>query len=645
MKLHPVIGAVTERIRERSAPARSRYLRQIDAAAARERGADRMSCANVAHAFAALPANDKLRVVAQKRPNIAIVTSYNDMLSAHAPFAGFPDVIKDEARRRGATAQVAGGVPAMCDGVTQGTAGMELSLFSRDVIAMATAVALSHDVFDAALMLGICDKIVPGLLIGALQFGHLPTVFVPAGPMPSGLSNNDKAKVREQAAQGRVGRAELLDAEMRAYHAPGTCTFYGTANSNQMLMEAMGLHVPGTAFVNPGNELRQELTREAVRTALGIIRESPTAAGPSQGGSAPSGGSAANAVASVGAHYTPIGRLVDERAIVNAMSALLATGGSTNHLIHWVAIARAAGITIDWNDFAELSAVVPLLSRVYPNGSADVNQFQAAGGPGFVIRELLDAGLMHEDVLTVRAGGIREYTREPAFAAALTPAPSPRGREQSAIAWHDIGPSRDTDVVRPATDPFSASGGLKLLTGNLGRSVIKVSAVPDDRHVIEAPARVFNAQDELLRAFNAGELESDVVCVVRWQGPQANGMPELHKLTPPLAVLQGRGFRVALVTDGRMSGASGKVPAAIHVSPEAAAGGPLARLRDGDLVRLDAVARTLQALVPEAEWAARDVAQMPETLKVANSHGAGRELFSAFRRNALTAEEGACTWL
>lgn len=477
MKLHPVVRAVTERIRERSAPRRAAYLRQIDEAAARDRGADRLGCANVAHAFAGLPANDKFRVVAEKAPNIGIVNAYNDMLSAHAPLGRFPEVIKDEARKHGATAQVAGGVPAMCDGVTQGTAGMELSLFSRDVIAMATAVSLSHDVFDAALMLGICDKIVPGLLIGALHFGHLPTVFVPGGPMPSGLSNGDKAKVREQAAQGLVGRDALLDAEMRAYHAPGTCTFYGTANSNQMLMEAMGLHVPGTAFVNPGNELRDELTREAVRTVLGIVK---------------------------GRRYAPIGRLVDERAIVNAMAVLLATGGSTNHLIHWVAVARSAGLTIDWDDFAQLSAVVPLLARVYPNGSADVNQFQAAGGPGFVIRELLDAGLMHEDVLTVRGGGIREYTREPALAQGLQ--------------WHDIGPSRDTDIVRPATDPFSATGGLKLLTGNLGRCVIKVSAVPADRHVIEAPARIFDAQEELLRAFTAGELERDVVCVVRWQG-------------------------------------------------------------------------------------------------------------------------------
>jgi phosphogluconate dehydratase len=605
MRLHPVVEAVTTRIRERSAPARGAYLRLIEAAAARDRGADRMGCANVAHAFAALPPGDKFRVVAEKAPNIGIVNSYNDMLSAHAPFAGFPAVIKDEARIRGATAQVASGVPAMCDGVTQGTAGMELSLFSRDVIAMGTAVGLSHDVFDAALMLGICDKIVPGLLIGALHFGHLPTVFVPGGPMPSGLSNSEKAKVREQAAQGLVGRAELLDAEQKAYHSPGTCTFYGTANSNQMLMEAMGLHVPGSAFVNPGNELREELTREAVRTVLGIVKAG---------------------------RYTPIGRMVDERAIVNAMAALLATGGSTNHLIHWVAVARSAGISIDWDDFAELSAVVPLLSRVYPNGTADVNHFQAAGGPGFVIRELLDAGLMHEDVLTVRQGGIREYTREPHLAG-------------QTVAWADIGASRDTNVVRPASDPFSPSGGLKLLTGNLGRSVIKISAVPHDRFLVEAPARVFDAQDELLRAFNAGELDRDVVCVVRWQGPRANGMPELHKLTPPLSVLQGRGFRVALVTDGRMSGASGKVPAAIHVSPEAGAGGPLAKLRDGDVVRLDAQAGTLQALVPAQEWAAREAATMPEALRAANGVGMGRELFAGFRRNALAAEEGACTWL
>jgi phosphogluconate dehydratase len=613
MNLHPVVAAVTDRICPRSATARAGYLSLVDQAAGRDRGADRLGCANVAHAFAGLPPSDKFKVVVERAPNIAIVNAYNDMLSAHTPLGGYPALIKDEARRQGATAQVAGGVPAMCDGVTQGTAAMELSLFSRDVIAMATAVSLSHDVFDAALMLGVCDKIVPGLLIGALHFGHLPTVFVPAGPMPSGLSNTEKSKVREQAAQGLVGRAELLKAEQEAYHAPGTCTFYGTANSNQMLLEAMGLHVPGTAFVNPGDDLREQLTREATRTVLGIVK---------------------------GPRFTPIGRLVDERAIVNAMCALLATGGSTNHLIHWVAVARSAGISIDWDDFAQLSAAVPLLARVYPNGSADVNQFQAAGGPGYVIRELLDAGLMHEDVLTVRAGGLREYTREP-------------GLDGGHLRWSDIGPSREPSIVRPASDPFSATGGLKLLTGNLGRSVIKISAVPQDLHVIEAPARIFDSQDDLLRAFSSGELESacsgsaanGLVCVVRWQGPQANGMPELHKLTPPLAVLQGRGFRVALVTDGRMSGASGKVPAAIHVSPEAAAGGALAKLRDGDVVRVDGEAGTLQALVPSAEWEQREAAAMPESLRSSNARGMGRELFGVFRANALVAEEGACTWL
>jgi phosphogluconate dehydratase len=609
MKPHPVLEAVTGRIRERSAPTRSAYLARLDQAAARGRGADRMGCANVAHAFAALPKDEKFRVVAERAPNIAIVNSYNDMLSAHAPFGGFPPIIKDEARKLGATAQVAAGVPAMCDGVTQGTPGMELSLFSRDVIAMSTAVGLSHDVFDAALMLGICDKIVPGLLIGALQFGHLPTVFVPGGPMPSGLSNTEKAKVRELAAQGLVGREELLEAESRAYHTQGTCTFYGTANSNQMLMEAMGLHVPGSAFVQPQRKLREELTREAVRTALGILKTR---------------------------RFAPIGRIVDERCIVNAMAALLATGGSTNHLIHWVAVARAAGMVIDWDDFDRLSAVVPLLARVYPNGSADVNAFQDAGGPGYVIRELLDAGLMHEDVLTVREGGLREFTRIPEWA-----------QEEGApgLKWRDIGPSGDEGIVRPAKQPFSPSGGLKLLTGNLGRSVIKVSAVPQDHHVIEAPARVFDSQEDLLAAFKAGELERDLVCVVRWQGPQANGMPELHKLTPPLAVLQGKGFRVALVTDGRMSGASGKVPAAIHVSPEAAVGGPLALLRDGDVVRLDAPAGTLEALVDAGEWSQRRPAVMTDAQREANTHGVGRELFGGMRRNALAAEEGACTWL
>ena len=604
--LHPTVQAVTRRIRERSAPTRSAYLEQVEAAANRKPGAERMGCANVAHAFAALPGADKFKVVAEKAPNIGIVTAYNDLLSAHAPLQHYPDLIKAEARKLGATAQVAGGVPAMCDGVTQGFEGMELSLFSRDTIAMSTAIALSHDVFDCALMLGVCDKIVPGLLIGALHFGHLPTVFVPAGPMTSGLSNNEKSKVREKAAQGLVGREELLAAESAAYHGPGTCTFYGTANSNQMLLEAMGLHVPGTAFINPGETVRAELTREAARTVLGITKAK---------------------------RFTPIGRQVDERCIVNAMVALLATGGSTNHLIHWVAVARAAGIVIDWNDFSALSDVVPLLTRVYPNGSADVNQFQAAGGPGFVIRELLDAGFMHADVLTVRAGGLREFCNIPAATA------------DGSLAWHDAGPSGDDSVVRPASSPFSASGGLKLLQGNLGRSVIKISAVPEDRHIIEAPCRVFDSQEALHVAFKADELNQDVVCVVRWQGPQANGMPELHKLTPPLAVLQGKGFRVALVTDGRMSGASGKVPAAIHVSPEAAAGGDLARVRDGDVIRLDANAETLQVLVDPAVWAARPLASMPEALRAANGVGMGRELFANMRRHALAAEQGACTWL
>ncbi|QOF76916.1 phosphogluconate dehydratase [Variovorax sp. 38R] len=608
MPLHDTVQAVTRRIRERSAPTRTAYLEQIDAYRHRDRGADRMGCANVAHAVAGIPANDKFKVVAERAPNIGIVTAYNDMLSAHAPYQGYPDIIKHEARRHGATAQVAGGVPAMCDGVTQGTPGMELSLFSRDLIAMSTAVALTHDMFDGALMLGVCDKIVPGLLIGALHFGHLPTVFVPAGPMPSGLSNTAKSKVREQAAQGLVGRQGLLEAEMAAYHTVGTCTFYGTANSNQMLLEAMGLHVPGTAFIQPGDAMRETLTREAVRSVLG--KASDTAF-----------------------NCPPIGEMVDERCIVNAMVALLATGGSTNHLIHWVAVARAAGILIDWDDFSQLSDVVPLLTRVYPNGSADVNEFQACGGPGFVIGELVEAGLMHADVLTVRAGGIREFANIPSLVG------------ENTLQWTPAAPLQKEAVTRPVSSPFSATGGLKLLGGNLGRSVIKVSSVPDDRHVIEAPARVFDSQAALHKAFTAGELERDVVCVVRWQGPQANGMPELHKLTPPLSVLQGKGFRVALVTDGRMSGASGKIPAAIHVSPEAAAGGPLAKVRDGDLIRLDAVAGTLAVLLPDDEWAARESAVQPEAQRFADGRGLGRELFTGMRRNALAAEEGACSWL
>jgi phosphogluconate dehydratase len=604
--MKPALIEVTQRIRERSAALRSAYLHRVDQLAARPRGSDRMGCANVAHAFAALPSNDKLRVVAERAPHIGVVTAYNDMLSAHQPYEAFPAVIRDEAHRLGATVQVAGGVPAMCDGVTQGTPGMELSLFSRDNIAMGTAIALSHDMFDAALLLGVCDKIVPGLLIGALHFGHLPCVFVPAGPMSSGLSNNAKAKVREQFAQGLVGRDQLLHAESAAYHGAGTCTFYGTANSNQMLLEAMGLHVPGAAFVHPHAELRELLTRQAVRDVLGITKSK---------------------------RFTPIGRLVDERVIVNAMVALLATGGSTNHLIHWVAVARSAGILIDWTDFSDLSHAVPLLARVYPNGSADVNQFQAAGGPGFVIRELLDAGYMHADVAAVSDGGLREYGRVPE-------------RGEAGLVWKDLpAQSGDDTVVRGASAPFSESGGLKLLTGNLGRSVIKVSAVPEASHVVEAPAVVFNDQEEMLAAFKAGQLERDLVAVVRFQGPRANGMPELHRLTPPLAVLQGKGFKVALVTDGRMSGASGKVPAAIHVSPEVLANGPLGKVRSGDVIRLDAVAGTLNALVDEAEWAAREGADISDAARHNNAHGIGRELFGGMRRNVLSAEEGAITWL
>ncbi len=612
MTTHTTVTEVTDRIRERSKATRTAYLQRLTETRDRDRGAERMGCANVAHAVAGIPANDKFRVVTERAPNIGIVTAYNDMLSAHAPYQTYPDIIKNEARKLGATAQVAGGVPAMCDGVTQGTPGMELSLFSRDLIAMSTAVALTHDMFDCALLLGVCDKIVPGLLIGALHFGHLPTVFVPAGPMASGMSNTAKSKVREQAAQGLVGRKGLMEAEMAAYHSVGTCTFYGTANSNQMLLEAMGLHVPGTAFIQPGDAMRETLTREAVRTVLGRAGDT---------------GAAAFAT-------PPIGVMVDERCIVNAMAALLATGGSTNHLIHWVAVARSAGIVIDWDDFSRLSDVIPLLTRVYPNGSADVNEFQAAGGPGFVIGELVDGGLMHADVLTVRSGGIREFANIPTLADG-----------EHKLSWSAAASSKNDAVARPVGAPFSATGGLKLLNGNLGRSVIKVSAVSDDRHVVEAPARVFDSQAALQQAFTAGELDRDVICVVRWQGPKANGMPELHKLTPPLSVLQGKGFKVALVTDGRMSGASGKVPAAIHVSPEAAAGGPIAKVRDGDLIRLDAVAGTLAVLLPDDEWAEREVATLSDAQRAADGHGLGRELFAGMRRNALTAEEGACSWL
>jgi len=597
---------VTERIIEKSRPTRTAYLNRLDDIVNRQRGADRLGCANVAHAFAAMPASDKFKVVVEKAPNIGIVTAYNEMLSAHQPYVNYPDIIRDEAHKYGATVQVAGGVPAMCDGITQGEPGMELSLFSRDTIAMSTAIALSHDVFDAALLLGVCDKIVPGLLIGALQFGHLPCVFVPAGPMSTGIDNTTKSKVREQYAQGKVDRQELLASESAAYHGAGTCTFYGTANSNQMLMEAMGLHVPGAAFIHPHDGMRELLTREAVKMVLENTKKS---------------------------QFTPIGRLVDEYVIVNAMVALLATGGSTNHLIHWVAVARAAGIMIDWTDFYHLAKTTPLLASVYPNGKADVNEFQAAGGPAFVIRELIDAGYMFPDVFTVSYGGLRDYGKLPV-------------KENDKLTWKDL-PKESTDetIVRTAAFPFNESGGLRLLKGNLGRSVIKISAVPEDRHIIEAPAIVFDAQEELLAAFDRGELEKDFIAVVRFQGPKANGMPELHKLTPPLAVLQNKGFRVAIVTDGRMSGASGKIPAAIHLSPEASAGGPLAKVRDGDIIRLNATVGMVNVLVDEDEWAEREVAELSDTKRHQNAHGFGRELFGGMRRNVLSAEEGAITWL
>ena len=597
---------VTERIIEVSRPTRSAYLNRLDEIANRQRGADRLGCANVAHAFAAMPSNDKLRVVAEKATNIGIVTAYNEMLSAHQPYVNYPNIIRDEAHKYGATVQVAGGVPAMCDGITQGEPGMEMSLFSRDVIAMSTAIALSHDVFDAAMLLGVCDKIVPGLLIGALKFGHLPCIFVPAGPMTTGLDNTAKSKVREKYAQGLVGRDELLASESAAYHGAGTCTFYGTANSNQMLLEAMGLHVPGAAFIHPADGMREDLTREAVKLVLDMTKPQS---------------------------FTPIGRLVDEHVIVNAMVALLATGGSTNHLIHWLAVARAAGIIIDWTDFYHLAKATPLLASVYPNGKADVNQFQDAGGPGFVIRELIDGGYMYPDVYTVAKGGLYDFGKKPV-------------KEDGKLVWKPFPKeSGDETIVRTADHPFSETGGLRLLKGNLGRSVIKISAVPEDRHIIEAPAIVFDAQEELLEAFDRGELEKDFVAVVRFQGPKANGMPELHKLTPPLAVLQNKGYMVAIVTDGRMSGASGKIPAAIHMTPEASAGGPIAKVRTGDIIRLNATVGMVNVLVDEDEWAEREVEELTDSKRFNNAHGFGRELFGGMRRNVLSAEEGAVTWL
>jgi len=605
MNLHPVLVAVTDRILIRSAVSRNLYLSRLERARAQGPVRQALGCTNLAHGYAAAPAGDKIMLREMRRPNVAIVSSYNDMLSAHQPFERFPEIIKRAVREAGATAQFAGGVPAMCDGVTQGEPGMELSLFSRDVIAMATAVALSHNMFDAGLCLGICDKIVPGLLIGALQFGHLPTIFVPGGPMPSGISNDEKARVRQGFAKGEVGREALLESEEKSYHAAGTCTFYGTANSNQMLMEVMGLHLPGAAFVNPNTPLRDALTAAAARRAVEIGAE--------------------------GAEYTPIGHVVDERAIANAIVGLLATGGSTNHTIHLVAIARAAGILINWDDFRDLSKAVPLLARVYPNGKADVNQFHAAGGMGFVIGELLDAGLLHGDTLTVAgAGGLAHYRQEPHL--------DDGGR----LAWRDAPRvSADAAILAPVSAPFSLDGGLKLLTGNLGRAVIKTSAVKFEHRLVQAPAMVFDTQEALIAAFDRGELQRDFVAVVRFQGPRANGMPELHKLTPILGVLQDQGFHVALVTDGRMSGASGKVPAAIHVTPECLAGGPLARVRDGDLIVLDAERGVLWVRVAEAEWQSRP----PAAADLGESrHGMGRELFAAFRANALGAEEGAVTF-
>ncbi len=596
---HPRIREVTERIRERSRAARAAYLERMAAQGGGEPARKRLSCTNLAHGFAASAAPDKQALKELRWPNLAIVTAYNDMLSAHQPYERFPGLLRVAAREAGATAQVAGGVPAMCDGVTQGQPGMELSLFSRDVIAMSTGVALSHGMFDAALCLGVCDKIVPGLLIGAIAFGQLPAVFVPAGPMPSGVPNKEKARIRQLFAEGKVGREALLESEAGSYHAAGTCTFYGTANSNQMLLEVMGLHLPGSAFVPPNTPLRDALTAAAARRAAQIT--------------------------ALGREYLPLSKVLDERSIVNAVVGLLATGGSTNHTLHLVAIARAAGILIDWDDFSDLSEVVPLLARIYPNGGADVNHFHAAGGMGFLIGELLAVGLLHGDVMTVSGAGLA--------ASALEPWLSPEG-----LAWRKApAASGDTTVLRPAAHPFSADGGLKLLRGNLGRSVIKVSAVSPQRRVIEAPSRVFDSQEAVLESFQRGELARDVVVVVRFQGPRANGMPELHGLTPALASLQSKGHRVALVTDGRMSGASGAVPAAIHLTPEVASGGPLGKVRDGDVIRLDSVTGTLEALVPAESWSRRAVVTADLT---GNAFGMGRELFRVFRLNAAAAEEG-----
>jgi phosphogluconate dehydratase len=597
-KLHPIVERVTARIIERSKDSRQAYLDLIAREAEKFPGRGALSCSNLAHGFAAA-LDDKPAIKNGRGPNLAIVTAYNDMLSAHQPYGRYPEAMKLYAREVGATAQVAGGVPAMCDGVTQGQQGMELSLFSRDVIALSTAVAMSHAMFDGMALLGICDKIVPGLVIGALRFGHLPAVFVPSGPMPSGLANKDKQKVRQLYAEGKATRADLLESESASYHSPGTCTFYGTANSNQMMMEMMGLHVPGASFVPPNTPLRSALTREAVYTLATITRDSDD--------------------------YRPMGRVVDEKAIVNAAVGLLATGGSTNHAIHIPAMARAAGIKIDWQDLDELSAAVPLIARVYPNGGADVNHFHAAGGMGYVVRELLDAGLAHEDILTISEGGMRAYAKEPVLSDPL-------------LEWKSApSESLDPTILAPVSAPFHPDGGMRLVKGNLGRATFKTSAVDPERYSIEAPARVFESQEAVQAAFKAGELDRDVVVVVRFQGPRANGMPELHKLTPPLGVLQDKGFKVALVTDGRMSGASGKVPAAIHVTPEALGGGPLALVQDGDVIRLCAHDGLLEV---QADLSARQPAPAPPT-----EMGMGRELFAMLRRHADGAELGGSAML
>ncbi|ASL26504.1 phosphogluconate dehydratase [Azotobacter chroococcum] len=597
--MHPRVLEVTERLVERSRATRERYLAMIQAAAAEGPQRGKLQCANFAHGVAACDGSDKQRLRLMDSVNVAIVTAYNDMLSAHQPYEHYPERIKRVLRDMGSVGQVAGGVPAMCDGVTQGEPGMELALASREVIALSTAVALSHNMFDAALYLGICDKIVPGLLMGALRFGHLPALFMPSGPMVSGLSNKEKADVRQRYAEGKASRDELLESEMKAYHGVGTCTFYGTANTNQMLMEVMGLHLPGSSFVNPDTPLRDLLTEEAARQVTRLTKQ--------------------------GGQFMPLGQIVDERVVVNSVVALHATGGSTNHTLHLPAIAQAAGIQLTWQDMADLSEVVPTLTKVYPNGKADINHFQAAGGVAFLVRELLDAGLLHEDVNTVVGRGLRRYAQEPFL-------------DGEQLVWRD-GPAQslDENILRPAARPFSAEGGLRVMVGNLGRGVMKVSAVAPEHQVVEAPARVFRDQQELADAFKAGEMERDLVAVMLFQGPRSNGMPELHKMTPYLGVLQDRGFKVALVTDGRMSGASGKVPAAIHVCPEAIDGGPLAKLRDGDVIRVDGQAGTLEVLVDAAELAAREPASVPQGAGV----GCGRELFSFMRTSFSTAEQGA----